>query len=466
LFVSGFATSLRVERGHLVVRSGAGSHIAEARIPKISRPRLRRLVVFGRGGWTSWEALAWLDGVGASFLHLDRSGRLIASSGQTGPDQPALRRAQVLAADSEVGLEISKRLLGAKLEGQRAVLEGHFPQASTSIETVARAEAGVKESTETRQALGWEAKAASAYWSAWAEMPVRFADADVSAIPERWTRVGERHSQLSSKPRLATTPAHAIANYLYRLAEAECRLALLALGLDPGLGWTHRDAPYRNSAALDLLEPIRPRVDEYLAQTLLDRTFSRREFLELPTGQVRLAPTVAKGLAESTLGTWEREAASFGEAVVRTLAGSAARPVRVPGRATRGAGGKGKGSAARKVLAEMRASPDDPARSAEAIAKRVATNADRRRVALTWELRNPGPHDPEVFRTDILPGLLKVTLPQMMRATGLTSSYCWRIRNGERIPHPMYWESLHLLVLGDACKTGRSPFELSLDSFS
>jgi hypothetical protein len=98
--------------------------------------------------------------------------------------------------------------------------------------------------------------------------------------------------------------------------------------------------------------------------------------------------------------------------------------------------------AARGVLAEMRASANDPARSPEAIAKRVATRAKRREVALAWEKENPGPHDVEMFRRDVLTALGEVTLPEMMKATGLSSAYCWRIRRGERVPHPMDWESL------------------------
>lgn len=50
------------------------------------------------------------------------------------------------------------------------------------------------------------------------------------------------------------------------------------------------------------------------------------------------------------------------------------------------------------------------------------------------------------FNRNILPGLAEVTVPQMMRATGLSSIYCWRIRRGERVPHPMYWEPLTRLT--------------------
>ncbi|MGW3472654.1 CRISPR-associated endonuclease Cas1 [Saccharopolyspora sp. NPDC000995] len=39
-----------------------------------------------------------------------------------------------------------------------------------------------------------------------------------------------------------------------RLAESECRLACLAVGLDPANGIHHADKPDRDSQALDLLE--------------------------------------------------------------------------------------------------------------------------------------------------------------------------------------------------------------------
>src|SRR5262245_533420 len=59
LFLSGYATSLRVERRHLVVRTGAGRHIREGRFSKVTRPRLRRVVVHGIGGGAiTWQALA------------------------------------------------------------------------------------------------------------------------------------------------------------------------------------------------------------------------------------------------------------------------------------------------------------------------------------------------------------------------------------------------------------------------
>src|SRR5438034_4107781 len=124
LFVSGFATSLRVERGHLIVHAGAGRSIQVARFPRIHRPRLCRLVVFGKGGFTTWEALAWLHAIGCSFAHISRDGALIASSGDVHGGQTTLRRLQAFAMDTEVGLELTRLVLHAKLEGQRRIAEG------------------------------------------------------------------------------------------------------------------------------------------------------------------------------------------------------------------------------------------------------------------------------------------------------------------------------------------------------
>src|SRR6266511_100153 len=191
LFVSGFATSLQVERGHLLVRTGSGRRIREARLSKVGRPRIRRLVVFGKGGFTTFEALAWLHGVGASFCHLSRSGEILAMSAHTGPDQPALRRAQVLAGDSPAGLEVVRHLLRAKLQGQLSVLREHFVYGSGPIDAVSLALASLEDEPSARKALAWEAKAASAYWRAWSPEPIRFARADEGKIPEHWPTFGD-----------------------------------------------------------------------------------------------------------------------------------------------------------------------------------------------------------------------------------------------------------------------------------
>lgn len=496
LFVTGYASSLRVQRGHLVVKTGQGRHIRESRLPRVSRPRLRRVVIYGKGGYTTWSALEWIEGVGASFAFLSRDGRLLVSSGEAGPNQPSLRRAQVLANEGAVGLEITRSLLMAKLEGQLALTRRAFPERTSAMAVIEESRASLELVESVKAALAQEAKAAIAYWGTWRGLTMRFAHTDKSLVPAHWLSFAERQSPLSTSARKAVSPTASIQNYLYALAESECRLALLAVGLDPGLGWVHRDAPYRDSAALDVLEPLRPAVDDYVMRLLETRTFSSREFAELPSGQVRLMPNLARSLA-ATLPTWERMASMHAEMIAKLLAKAARGAVRIPGAATRGARGKGRATmgrgttrvagrprlvpnacrecglilddrerqyceeclplfknqrteklvgVARAVLGEMRTSPNDPAKTPEAIAKRVAAHSARHRAAVAWDRINPGPHDRDEFCRRVAPMLSKVTLPQMMQATGLSSAYCWRIRRCERVPHPMHWGALRRLV--------------------
>jgi hypothetical protein len=84
VFVTGYASSLRVERGHLIVKTGEGRHIQETRFPRVSRPRLRRVMIHGKGRYTRWSALEWIEGVGASFAFISRDAGLLQPPGRQG----------------------------------------------------------------------------------------------------------------------------------------------------------------------------------------------------------------------------------------------------------------------------------------------------------------------------------------------------------------------------------------------
>jgi hypothetical protein len=95
-------------------------------------------------------------------------------------------------------------------------------------------------------------------WDAWAAVPLHFARRDLKKVPRHWCAFGSRQSALSGSPRNAATPANALLNYLYAILEAETRIALLTVRLDPRLGLLHTDQPSRDSLACDVMEPVRP----------------------------------------------------------------------------------------------------------------------------------------------------------------------------------------------------------------
>jgi CRISPR associated protein Cas1 len=76
----GYGTSVRVERGHLVIEDGVGSDRYKGRFPRVGHG-LERLVVIGADGVVSLAALRWLADQNLSFVMLERNGRVLATVG-------------------------------------------------------------------------------------------------------------------------------------------------------------------------------------------------------------------------------------------------------------------------------------------------------------------------------------------------------------------------------------------------
>jgi hypothetical protein len=102
------------------------------------------------------------------------------------------------------------------------------------------------------------------------------------------------------------------------LLEAETRLALLQVGLDPGMGILHADLQARDSLACDLMEVVRPDVDANLLELLASRVFSRRDFFETREGVCRVLPPLTHAVGETSL-RWAALIAPHAEAMMRNL---------------------------------------------------------------------------------------------------------------------------------------------------
>lgn len=310
LVLSGYGLRVAVERGHLVVADGIGR---ERRCGTFSRAtsKLKRLVILGHSGTISFEALRWLTDLGASFIQIDADGNVITASTAPGLDDARLRRAQALAAFTDTGMEIVRELLHTKLEKQAGVLE-RMPQADQAIRQIHRA-AGQLAHAETVEDLRLiESGAAAAYWGTWAEFPVRFVQRDQPRVPEHWRVFGTRSSPLSHSPRKAANPANALLNYLYAILEAETRIALLTVGLDPGMGLLHADLRARDSLACDVMEALRPDVDAVVLDLLSSRRFRASDFFESRQGVCRVMQSITQRLAEMSL-TWAKLVAPLAE---------------------------------------------------------------------------------------------------------------------------------------------------------
>lgn len=253
----------------------------------------------------------------ASFIMLDRDGSVLVTTGPVRPSDVRLRRAQALAQNTELAVEISRHLIEQKLLGQEQVARNKL-HASTVADAIARWRAELAHATSISDVRFMESQAAGVYWSVFRDVPVRFPKQQLPRVPLHWQTFGARQSPISRSNRLAVTPTNAILNYLYAIVEPESRMAAAALGLDPGLGFLHMDTAARDSLACDLMEPIRPKVDAYLLDLIDGRPLSRSWFHEMPNGNCRLMSDITSELSNTAL-QWARLVAPVAEWLTRTL---------------------------------------------------------------------------------------------------------------------------------------------------
>ena len=483
----GYGMSVRVERGHLVLHYGIGPERYYARLPRVGHG-LKRLVAIGSDGMVSMAALRWLADQKAAFVMLERDGRVLATTGPVAPSDARLRRAQSLAHKSGIALSIAKELIHQKLVAQEQVLIKYFPHAKAS-DTFLHAHEQLTKSKSSEEIRLWESQAAKVYWSAWRDLPVIFPKIDAGRVPEHWKLFGSRISPITSSPRLAVNPANAVLNFLYSVLESESRLALAALGLDPGIGVLHNDLRTRDSLACDLMEPIRAKVDAYLLDWLQRSPVKREWFFEERNGNCRLMSSLASQLSE-TSDIWARFLAPFAEGIAKSFWSEAAtesRKVQLATRLTQNRKRHAKGvlvamptplairrsklcqACGTQVRSSNKYCRDcAPSVSSETLLKaaklgRVAaqspeaqalrSKAQRRQMAgrAAWNPnQNPAWLDEVMYKTQIQPKLRNIPVRTLARMLSVSNPYATNIRSGKRVPHPRHWIALAALALREA----------------
>ena len=121
--------------------------------------------------------------------------------------------------------------------GRRAAVES----AVDRMEQILRRVAFMNEGAEAMR--GAEGEAAHGYFALFGNL-LRSSDPDI------------RFNGRSRRPPLDLV--NALLSFLYTLLTHDCSSAAESVGLDPAVGFLHRDRPGRPSLALDLMEEMRP----------------------------------------------------------------------------------------------------------------------------------------------------------------------------------------------------------------
>ncbi|MHB1103734.1 MAG: type I-C CRISPR-associated endonuclease Cas1c [Devosia sp.] len=273
VYVTTEGASLRKDGENLVAEVDGAER---ARVPL---HMVGSLVVFG-AIFISPALIGACAAAGITLVLLDRVGRFQARIEGPVAGNVLLRRAQYRASDAPE--DIVRGLVMGKVSNQRAVLMRALREYGGDLASEQRAAIAMVTKRMARilrrvaladehiEALrGAEGEAAQLYFSVF--------DALVRS-PDPQLRFRGR----SRRPPL--DPINALLSFLYTLLTHDCRSAAESLGLDPAVGFLHRDRPGRPSLALDLMEELRPVLADRLALSLINRRQLRAQDFEARDG--------------------------------------------------------------------------------------------------------------------------------------------------------------------------------------
>lgn len=202
---------------------------------------------------------------GVSVAFLSEGGRYWASVVGPVSGNVLLRRAQYRASeDSSVCVTVVRAVVGAKAANSRTVLQRAL-----------RDHGGKSEMARVERAIAWVGNRLRVIESTPTVDELRGVEGDVArtyfgCFNELITtqRADFVFRERSRRPPL--DPVNALLSFLYTLLVHDVRGACESVGLDPQVGFLHRDRPGRPSLALDLMEELRAPIADRLALSLIN----------------------------------------------------------------------------------------------------------------------------------------------------------------------------------------------------
>jgi CRISPR-associated protein Cas1 len=226
--------------------------------------------------------------VAVSFL--SERGYFLASVRGAVSGNVLLRREQYRKADDlESSLLIAANTIGAKLSNSLAVINRAIRDHGDKInlDALKNAAYGIKRlirtlpDTKTLDEIrGCEGEAAYEYFSVFDHL------------------VLEQKEDFSFKERNRRPPLdniNAMLSFAYTLLSHDARSALESVGLDPQVGFLHRDRSGRHSLALDMTEEFRSAIADRLALSLINRRqVAKKDFTKSAGGAVTMSDSARK----------------------------------------------------------------------------------------------------------------------------------------------------------------------------
>jgi CRISPR-associated protein Cas1 len=321
LIISGHGAALNVSNGALVVRSGF-THYPEKRKEHRLFPRdpemPSKIILLDGTGSMSFDAIDWLATQDVPLIRINWRGEMQAMLGGIGYSaDPDKVNAQRLAKIQGREIEIGTKLIQQKLVNSVAALKAVIPATVDRAKSISRirncqSELMDRQPRSLFKLLSIEGQAAIAYFDAWRAVSIKWSGVSQKPIPKDWSYVGVRSSTAREKVknRNASHPVNAMLNYAYAVLQSEIQIWVLTNGYDPAFGFLHASHIGRSALVLDLMEPLRPIIDQATIAFVRSSTFKPADFVLRPDGVCRLHPNLTRRLM-SALGDVEKQVLAY-----------------------------------------------------------------------------------------------------------------------------------------------------------
>jgi CRISPR-associated protein Cas1 len=322
LVLTGHGMRLNVDNGALVVRNGFThypQHQEQWRFFPGDRNSPSRIIVVDGSGGLSFDVLNWLSSQNIPLIKIDWRGEVASVLGAVGGTDPRQVQRQLAAQGSGRALEIAKRIVREKIVNSIETLQMALPGSPIREHAISKLqdEAGQLDKHPPKSIaalLGLEGRVARAYFRSWRGLPLQWKGIGRHPIPDDWRCVGQRQSLNTRKKgrnRFASHPVNAILNYAYAVLESHVRMQIIVEGYDPTIGYLHSHSEDRPALVFDLMEPLRPVVDQKVLEFVQSHTFHPADFTIRSDGVCRLNLEMARHLVQTVAHTCPIDIGTF-----------------------------------------------------------------------------------------------------------------------------------------------------------
>lgn len=288
VFVTTEGAWLRKDGANIVIE------VEQKEVGRVPAHLLGGLVCFGRVG-VSPPLMGFCAEEGIALSFLSEHGRFMARIEGPQSGNVLVRRRQYRVVDTPQDCApLARSFVAGKAANQRTVLRralrdhgagmaeadrDRLEEAQRRLGDAARKAAAALSVDEAR---GFEGAAAAAYFGVFGLL----------------VRVGDSAMRFNGRSRRpALDPCNALLSFLYAILGHDCRSALETVGLDPQVGFLHRDRPGRAGLALDLMEELRPvLVDRVVLSLINRRQVTEQDFRTMEGGAVLLSEEARKSV--------------------------------------------------------------------------------------------------------------------------------------------------------------------------